>query len=429
MIFLEDRRDLEKRIYANLFHKSAPVIAKNLLKKLQDDGVLRPEEVLYITGDSRKLELFDDRKLFSLAKIIADNIPGSIRLKDYFMDWEIRSFSISPSPIKKNPLVFEHAFKLAENQWSCIASVEDLAMLANKGLVRADPSFQRESKTYTDSNERVFEIVHVNRKRVEEIKELIINNEFYFNTIRLSVINDGSTPSPVFDEDDKTVSINKKSPIIIIDGNHRFLAASSAYWAAPNEHERFRNSYFNLIISFLTPNQTRDCIYQEWNTEPIAKRHKASVKTAQENVVVEKIRASEDSDPLYANRIVTHANDPKGRIFFDALAAAVKTFYLTEEAYSKNELMEISNWIIEFFNHCVKFLKEPLQKNNYRGNWGCTSLAWTGLIALSKKLKGRDNWKEITDDLLKDIDWSQRPIDSMVTNTQLKYWEERWKEV
>lgn len=428
MIFLENRRELEKLLYAKLFHKSAPAEAKKILKKLQDENVIKPEEILYIIGDSSKLSILNNREIFRMAKAVDKAFPNTIRLKDYFMQREIDSYSISPDQLDKNPLVFENAFQIAENQWTCIASVQDLAILDQKELVRADPNFQRQSKTFVDSNDRVFEMVYVNRKRVEEIKKLIIEDKFFYNTIRLSVINDGLTPPPFFDEDDRTVSIPKKAPIIIIDGNHRFLAASSAYWSSPDKQEKFKNKYFNLIISFLTPNETRDCIFQEWNTEPINRRHKASLKTADENTVVEIIKASPAADPLYTERFVSAGSD-RGRIFINDLAFAIKKCYLTKERTTRNELIEVANWIVEFFNHCVGFVQDALIKNKPRLNWGCTSTAWVGFLYLSYKLRGRSDWKEVSSRLIQEVDWTSNPLESRAPSVFLQYWAEKWKEV
>lgn len=429
MIFLENRRELEKILYAKLFHKSAPAEAKAILKKLQDENVIKPEEILYITGDSSKFSILNDREIFKIAKAVKDAFPDTIRLRDYFMQRDIDSYSISPDQPDKNPLLFENAFQIAEDQWSCVASIRDLAILDQKGLVKADPNFQRQNKTLVDSNDRIFEMVYVNRRRVEEIKDLIIEDKFFYNTIRLSVINDGLSPSPFFDEDYRTVSVHKKSPIIIIDGNHRFLAASAAYWAAPEQHERFKNTYFNLIISFLTPNETRDCIYQEWNTEPINRRHKAAIKTVDENTVLSIIKASDNADPIYTERIVSSKSE-RGRLYFNDLAYAIKKCYLPKEKYTRNELISIANWIIEFFNHCVGYMQDSLIKNKPRTHWGCSSAAWIGFIYLSSILKGRDDWKEVTTRLINEINWnSSCPIESRYPIMILKYWEEKWREV
>lgn len=426
---MENRRDLEKILYAKLFHKSAPAEAKTILKKLQDENVIKPEEILYIIGDSSKFSILNDREIFKIAKAVSDTFPNTIRLKDYFMQRDIDSYSISPDQLEKNPLVFENAFQIAKNQWSCVASIKDIAILDQKGLVKADPNFQRQNKTLVDSNDRIFEMVYVNRRRVEEIKSLIIEDKFFYNTIRLSVINDGLSPSPFFDEGDRTVSVHRKSPIIIIDGNHRFLAASAAYWSAPEQQERFKNTYFNLIISFLTPNETRDCIYQEWNTEPINKRHKAAIKTVDENTVVSIIKASTLADPIYTERIVSSQSE-KGRIYFDDLAFAIKKCYLPKEKTTRNELISVANWIIEFFNHCVEYMQDSLIKDKPRSHWGCLSSAWIGFVYLSSKLKGRDDWKEAATRLIGEVDWTSGcPIESKYPSMILKYWEEEWREV
>lgn len=365
------------------------------------------------------LDELPDQELLWIVNALHKHLP-SVKAETYFTEHEIKGFKTYHRKEDENIsqlYILRNAFQLAENQWTCVASIEQLALMRKYNILRIDPNFQREinmrRKTRGETDE-ILRKIKVNPSRIKEIKTALKNGDYYFNTIRINLMNDGESSLDLSQLDDGIIILPKNGDYIIPDGNHRSIADEQVYFDHPELHDKFRNQYFNIILTFYSPADVRKLISQEWNVEPVTKRHIESMKVNYTNLIIDMIKNNPDAERIYADSIVTTGNEVLARggfILYDLLATAIKMCYNSDKFQLQSQSKEVATWLVEYFNYISTLLLDDMigfKNERYHSpykKWSVLPVAWTGYVYLSSVLRYTPNWKVITKHIINTTNW------------------------
>lgn len=360
----------------------------------------------------------EDAELYWIVDTASKYLDTIKTADNYFEDAEISRYS---RYVKSNdgkityPLVFEDAVKLAENQYAFPCTIGKLAKLKHNGLLEVDPEFQRNSETDKYGSIRVY----TNPRRIKQLSECY-QNFYAMNGVRFNLMDDGVADFE-YDEDSKELVV-RDGTIIIPDGNHRILATELI-----NQNNPCAENSFIVFFTFLPAIKVKEVISQEWNTQPINKSHKSSMKLSNANKIVDSIKRNPNSDTIYTDKIVTtmkeiqHGN---GFILYDILSKSIEKYYATESLETQDERTEVAEWLSKFFNRLTVLMLEDFK--NYqtvkKTRWSVSHYAFVGYVQISSHIKGMENWREELKRIVDSVDFSieQSPLEHKVVKNNEK---------
>lgn len=284
--------------------------------------------------------------------------------------------------------------------WVATMSYQGLAELYKKGQVIYDRETQRNSAIKEFRN-KVIETISINRKAVNEIKDLMVKGLFIPNAITFNVLKTGKEE---FNYNQRSEKLIIKNGVSIIDGFHRSLAIIQAVAENPNI-DRKTIVYFTNF----TAEKAKRFIVQEDKRNPIDKRHIKSIDVEKlENVVVKELNENMNSElkgKITTDRLLINRN--LAWVLNDILADAIAYNF---ELKSRRDANNVSEWLIEGFNEIVGIYYEEFN-DNLQETKDKTVLAnpsiFVGYIAILKELQNNENWKQKLEDILKGIDFSK----------------------
>lgn len=406
---MKNKNELIEKMYSIIYGTRDKSIEIKVNTYLRDHGQF--ENSFLTLSNKNNMEQISDKNALILANALENFV--SIGLEDYFTPSEIASLNnYEVDEISDEQLMtFHNVFKLDNRQYCAVASVEQIAMLQNRGLVIVDPNFQRQTKREKINN-NILETVYVNSARVNEIAQSLEKNEedgaYKFNAIRYNLmLDDGNFPEI---ENDGTIHLDPKHKLICIDGNHRQKAAVKAYTDSNNK-EQFKNKYFVVLLTNFTVREVKDTISQEWNVEKVSRSAKANMKNSSENEIANSVRFSDKLEPLVANSFNNIAAVRNKFIATEFFAAIIKTVYGDVKLKSKQQV--VVDKIIDVLNRYALLNEESFEKqefNNPAQGWRFSNISMMILVWLSNKLDLSDpNWTNRFDDVINNIDWANKP--------------------
>jgi len=395
----------------------------NLLKtELVKKGRFTQEEYLSFSIYPEKIDYLNNLELcwFVLA-IEKSSLPGErlCKAENYFELPEINAAKLyyRELPEIDEFLSLEYCGMLAQGQYLCKATVEQIGRLRMYGYLHVVPEAQRQSTKIMVGNE-ILNKIHVNYNRVNRIAELISKNKYYYNDIRFNLVNDGESEF-IINEDKGTLMLPKNGSVIIPDGNHRSIACEVAITDYEDKKDIFCNNKFPILFTHYPVIVVKEIVSQEWNREPIPKRHEKSMKASNGSKIVDLIilKAGEEADERYAGQIVTTKDEisrGNGIILKDMLIDAISTIYNTETVNYDSPIARsnLSRWLIEFSNQIVYILGEDYSNigKTKKTKWSASSEAWSGFVALSFYLQNDKDWELKLVQILNNIDFDKSKI-------------------
>lgn len=385
----------------NVFNTSNDLLDK-IRKDLTTEGRFTTTEFDNIIYGKTTLETLNVSELcwfiLSAENHLKHYSEFKIRALDYFTEIEINESKLY---FRENndkiefPITFTNVTKMAENQYSFPCTVLEIGKLKRNNILDTMPEFQRE----TDKKGKIY----VNRTRVEEIADKIESGKFKYNTIRFTLINDSSADF-CYNEEDDTITIYN-GQLIVPDGNHRCIGCELVSNDSP-----YINDKFNIAFTFSTPREIKDIIEQEWNTQPITRKHREAQKPTNSNKIIDSIKRSYNADGIYVNGIVTTGRQiacNNGFIEYGLLSKAISKYYNTDALKTQDELDEITEWLVKFMNRLTSILVDDFTnfKTVKKTKWSVSPYTWFGYIMISKYLYGNDNWRTELEDIIKSINF------------------------
>lgn len=417
---MKNKNELIEKMYNIIYGTRDKTIEIKVNTYLRDNGQFENQFLRFSNKDI--MSQISDSTALILANALANF--GYINLYDYFTPTEVASLvNYEVDEVNDEQLMtFQNVFKLDERQYCAVASVEQIAMLQNRGLVIVDPNFQRQTKRERINN-NILETVYVNSQRVADIATSLEKNEedgsYKFNAIRYNLMFDEAKFPKV--NPDGTLHLNPKHKLICIDGNHRQKAAVKAYTDSDNK-EQFKNKYFVVLLTNFTVREVKDTISQEWNIESVSRWAKANMKNTTENEMVADIRFSDKLEPLVSNSFTNDARLQSKFIPIEYFAAMIRAVYGEVKLKSKQQV--IDNNIIQVLNRYCFLNAEAFEKQEFayeKYGWKFSTIASMLLVWISKQLDFTNpNWEERFDNVINRIDWNNKP-EELADNIRPQY--------
>ena len=407
---MKNKNELIEKMYSIMYGTRDKSIEIKVNTYLRDHGQF--ENSFLKLSNKNNMEQISDKTALILANALANF--GYISLQDYFTPSEIAILNNYEVDEVSNEqlMTFHNVFRLDERQYCAVASVEQIALLQNRGLIIVDPNFQRQTKRERINN-TILETVYVNSQRVSDIATALEKNEedgaYKFNAIRYNLMFDEARFPEV--KPDGTLHLDPKHKLICIDGNHRQKAAVKAYTDSNNK-EQFKNKYFVVLLTNFTVREVKDTISQEWNVETVSRWAKANMKNTTENEMVTDIRFSDKLEPAVSNSFTNDAKFLNKFIPIEYFAAMIKAVYGEVKLKSKQKVIDDN--IIQVLNRYCYLNDEVFEKQDFANRkygWKFSTIASMLLVWISKQLDFTNpNWVERFDNVINSIDWDNKPI-------------------
>ena len=357
--------------------------------------------------DIRFLFLFS----LSLSRALKEKeIDISIDVKDYFTELECQQWLYYREEKEEKdifPIIIENAQRISDKLWQAVIPVQQLEDINKLNLILYNFSTQRDP-IITAYGERI----NIDKNKINEIKERMLNNEQYPDPIILNILNDGES-KVTYNEKNNTLVIHEGSKINIVDGFHRKTASSLVLEINPNLQFNWQ-----VTFTFLSEKDAHDYMRQKDKQKPI-KREWIEQKdySRSENLVIDVImddRLSElakvmkdDDQYIKLNRALTKKS---------IISEAIKECY-AEDLKTSINIRKIGKWIVEFTDYLMGTYAEEFIANPYtikETSFINNKNMFYGYIALSKQLQGNSKWEELM----------KQKIDSIDFNISNKLWKE-----
>ena len=330
------------------------------------------------------------------------DIGISINVENYFTELECKQWLYYREEKEDKdifPLIIENVQKISNKLWQGVMSIQQLEEINRMNVILYNFSTQRDP-IVTAFGERI----NIDKNKINEIKERLLNDEQYPDPIILNILNDGES-KVTYNDKNNTLIIHEGSKINIVDGFHRKTASSLVLEINPDLQFNWQ-----VTFTFLSEKDAHDYMRQKDKQKPI-KREWIEQKdySRPENLVIDVImddRLSElakvtkdDDQYIKLNRALTKKS---------IIAEAIKECY-TEDLKTSINIRKIGKWIVEFTDYLMGTYAEEFIANPYTIKE--TSLInnknmFYGYIALSKQLQGNSNWEELMKQKIESIDFS-----------------------
>lgn len=375
--------------------------------------------------DKRFIRDLPDDKLFLLAYTLQQLYQQILDVNDFYNAVENRNYKNAViNPTTENELrILKYAVPLSDgknNQYVARLSVSEIAQMYNRLIIRLDATSQRESRIiYSTDSDDILRCVEVDLNKVKEIADMICEDTYSYDAIRLNLMYDGSnnfeyTVKNIKDNDEiKNIPIIKlpqNGDVIIPDGNHRCKACVKAYSERPDLRANlFDKRYFTVLFTNFTSMEVRRMLDQTWKFKVVSNQVKKYVQNTNSNRIVHYIKASEAVDIRILDNISTTMYPgayTKGRLisFVDLSEAIQESYRVNSNEVSANQCNKIGEWLIKFMNKIVETVPEFFETPNVSGCFFHKANIYS-IIELSKFVKDKENWEYIVENTIKNIDY------------------------
>lgn len=425
------RADIEVIITNKIFHATKEHVKEKIEEELTSFGKYGLLQYKNIVNGITPIADLNTAELYWFIESAAKYLDNVKQTSAYFDEAEIQNAKFYVNKVIKEikfPIIFENVENLVpyENkQFGFFLTVKHLSIMKSNGLLEVIPELQRDSKKdkYGDLKTKV------NKKRASNIKTAIEKGDYYYDQIKINLMNDENA-SFEYNPDARTLTIISGT-MIIPDGNHRTIGCELTDLNNVNAENKYA-----VAFTFLTPMETKELLAQTWNMEPISGRQKTSMKITNSNLILDAVLRNPDADPIYVKAIVRGELGPhmqNGFILYDVLSKSIDKYYNTVAIETQDERIEIAQWFVQFFNRLTAILIEDFK--NYqtvsREKWTVEPYAFVGYVILSKYLWGQVGWRDKLKSILDSIDFNtgNSPIINKTAKSNFKTVENFFNEV
>ncbi len=370
-------------------------LIKRLKGLLVKDGRFTIKEFQSFRIIPATLLCLDNQRLYYLAEAIDECFPGEYNLIDAFSPEDLSEPPKSESD--EMLLDFANGYELAPEQWSAMVSVSQLAELLRTQKI----ALYRDERADKATSDLVY-LLKPNSNRANEIAELIAEDRFKYNTIRFNVIRTSSSKSPHLTGG--RLVIPEGQDIIMPDGYNRAVAAEIAYVNHPELHELLGERFFNVIVTYLSPDDTRRLIAQELHRERVDKVMLNGIENGATNTIIEMIKngkAGENCAKALNSTEIAEAVS-------DSLDRYMHTFKMRTEW----QISRTANWLSQYYNFVSETFPEAFSKAD---PW-----VWYAVTCYASMIKEDKDWKELTKLGVDLIDLDNLPISNDVKETEIE---------
>lgn len=383
---LISREAIEKKVNILLSEYNAKRVTRDKVVKYFVAKGFFPGEIQDIFSKRRPIEMVSDLEL-CLITIALSQVDDSIIPSKFFNKNEIHiaeQFSKTNETESKFPIVLEKVLQVDEDRWFTFLDLQTIGKLYSSGAIIYNPETQRNLKIKEFENNIVKEI-NINKIAVQEIKQLMLENKFIFNTLTFNLQQDGEEE---FEYDSKKSKfIITKGNIAVLDGWHRSLSMLYALQENPE-----LNGCFEVRITYFDTDKAKAFIVQEDKKNKINAHYIKSLDTNKlSNLIVKKL--NENSNSYLRGKITTdkiYIKKGKTLIMFDVLSDAIE---FTFKPMQNADIIQQGKFILNGLNYILEEHEGYLDETN--------ELIWSAFIVMLSKVYKNKNWQASIDVMLK----------------------------
>lgn len=358
----KERFELEEKIYLILTELNKNGVVKELLKsdllnEYMNRFVLTKTLNLNLPLNTRTVS-----ELFHICRLI-NNIQPRIKVDEYFTDNEMTQAIENKNNIKMesdSKMIIENILYTKNNNeesWVAIVTYKQIHEWMKTGKLIYNMETQRQGILRKIKNVSII-IPYINEKSVNDIKDVMLKNEFYSNMISFNVTPDHNHKIE-YNQVEKTLTIDTDIfEISVTDGYHRISGIVQALEINPNlEGELY------LKITNMSIEKAQKFIRQESksNIQNIDALEKYNPSNKITNVIKNiNEMGNSDSNALY-RKIDMAVNTPETWIMFENFKEGLALSGFLDDINETNlrtELGKIENYIVKFFDSFFKIAKE-----------------------------------------------------------------------
>ena len=316
---LKNRIELEEYLYAikeGVYRKrEIGLLQQEAIKKLKE--YMAVSKIVGIMNNRIPLQQLSEQELFYVTNFMYNYLKNEhINIKEWFTDSEISNW-INDTIIVNNSNIVEIEnvmFNCSElnPEYLCYIPYRKLIDMMEHGQIEYDTNLQRSPKIITKMG-KVIEVPTINQNAVMEIKDKMLNGEFYSNQITFNMLNEGNI---FWNYYNGKLSIDiSKGRLLIIDGYHRLSALLRAYRENGNI-----NGVLHLNIKALDDDGCKNFIWQE----SLANRHDEN--TVDRFNINSKIT-------IFINKLNTYRNKQYNPFYREIETAIIKNGIIKEDVF------------------------------------------------------------------------------------------------
>lgn len=255
------------------------------------------------------------------------------------------------------PLTFDNAIPLGNNSYAVNLSNQLIAQLYRSGLLRYNPRIQRESKRIKSGDE-IFEVVKLNPKNVDAIKEQAVKGDLLLTTLyyncRPTSADNGVELS--YDGRSRKLTITEGTVVDILDGSHRTTGIYKAYM----EKSDLQGSML-VVFSNFSEAQVKRFQVDRSKATPISKgRISELAELRQADTVVQELKASGDlKDRITSSETVKYSLGEL--VTYSTLSDAIDKHFKMK---NKLEALETAKKINEYIMYLFGYYSEHINNDS-----------------------------------------------------------------
>jgi hypothetical protein len=354
------------------------------------------------------LETLSNADLYLFTKYLFETTKNeTINITNWFYDEEIKTHDQHTEDVfyKDNKIILYDVSQTSEYEYlvSKMTYVE-MSNIINQKLLTYNYRTQREARIVYFGNEFI-KRPEVKSNKIMDMFEMM-KTGFEANLISLNIRKIG-TEKFVYDEKKRILIIevdNDNTFLDIIDGFHRWLAATACIMNNPSNQ-----GYFHAKIYNMTESKAQSYLAREEKASPMNLSHVAGYDNRDAYVTFTK-----DINSYGENR---KSNELFGMIALDDIEYLSQNKYTTVEVFSKGlkhnfkfkdmnarELGKLQDFFVKYFNELLGILQEKYSGEN---SVIFEKKIFIGYIALGSKLINKNDWKLLLEQALSSIDFSR----------------------
>lgn len=376
---------------------------------------VRPVRIAKVFNNQLDTSMLQDYEIYYLAKALFKWFQGGDRIdpSKFFTTNEIEKYenmsSIDTSKEKPNRIIFDNCVQVTNNMWSVgKISIQNLVQLQHDSLVVYNKETQRETEkrvTLTGVKERI----KVYKKSVKEIKENMLDGNYFPTVISYNILSNGYEKFS-YDEDKQrlVIEIDDDSECSVIDGFHRLRSADEALRTNPNLEQYMQANIFHLDV-----HGARRYILQESKKNEINKELLSYFDT--DNVASKLINDLDLEGTSTTNFI-------KGNLAQDLESVRLLNKYCTYETLIKSvednfkldkkdirNTRQIKKYLVEFFNELLSIYKEEFSNvaKSRIDSFVTSNNAFYGYMAIAGTLYQQKDWQKELEITLSKINFNR----------------------
>jgi len=395
-----------------------------------------------ITGmygvDKVLISSVSDEVLYLFVKALYETTTYErINPNDWFNPLEITAYNEykkeEDEHYKNDVVIFYDVSKTSDFEYLCPRfAYPEMKALRGQGLLYYNERTQREPTLVSFGGEYQ-KMPTINQNKIIDIAEMMETN-FEANMLSLNIRKLNREQKFEYNEKNRTLTIwidNENTYLDIIDGMHRWLAAERCISENPSNP-----GYFHIKIFNFSELRAQSYLNREEKATPMQKSHREGYDNRDENVLmikeINEYGNSTKNEMYY--KIAEDDSDLKVQGKFTTIETLKKAIrYNFGKFENAEEIEEAQDFLIRCFNKILITLKKKYTKENsviFENN------IFIGYVALVSILIKEENWKELLENILNsidfsnDYDWKSVGISSdKINNSLIKKISEHFKKV